>query len=333
MSRTSLHTPRRTRAVLLRTATGTRLFPCPFPPNVPPHIPHYKRCPKAHRLRLRSDQSLSLPVYVTGYGRFPDKKRHALSKSHCQVRAPLTRRIRFASSGDAPEHSVMSPPWAIAPCSDSPRLDLAGESEQSDERRLKTNAPFLDAAVAALAGQSEQSDERRLKTNAPFRDSTVVTTGELRSTNAGHGSTLPSLRVVERFWWSRLPHREPIARLFHIPSEVRGCRKAGFDVEHPLPRKTPIGTGVAAFLRNRPGPSIPSLPLVHCPTRDDRPVAQGVGAPRVGRPHPSPHPRKEPPTSPYPHNLPCSSLPLLRRPSPSESAKQFAWNNQTGTSF
>ena len=311
MSRTGLHRPRRTRAVCHRPATGTRLLPNPFPPTIPHLNTHYKRCPKAERLCLRSDQSPS-------HGRFPDKSRHALSKGHCQVRAPLTRRIRFASSGDALEHSVMSPPWAIAPCSDSPGLDLAGESEQSDERRLKTNAPFLDSAVAALAGQSEQSDERRLKTNAPFTDSTVVTIGELRSTNAGHGSTLPSLRVVERFWWSRPPHREPIARLHHIFSEARGCRKAGFDVEHPLSRTSPIGTGVAAFLRNRPGPSIPSLPLVpfpcrgdrpvalgwgsplvpfpslllvHFPTRDDRPVAQRVGAP-IGASTPLPRPKK-----------------------------------------
>ena len=277
MSRTGLHRPRRTRAVCHRPATGTRLLPSPFPPPIPHFNSHYKRCPKALRLRLRSDQSPSRPLH----GRFPDKSRHALSKGHCQVRAPLTRRIRFASSGDALEHSVMSPPWAIAPCSDSPGLDLAGESEQSDERRLKTNAPFLDSAVAALAGQSEQSDERRLKTNAPFTDSTVVTIGDLRSTNAGHGSTLPSLRVVERFWWSRPPHREPIARLHHIFSEARGCRKAGFDVEHPLSRTSPIGTGVAAFLRNRPGPSIPSLPLVHFPCRGDRPVALGWGSPLV----------------------------------------------------
>ena len=311
MSRISLHRPRRNRAVCHRPATGTRLFSYLFPPTIPHLNTHYKRCPKAHRLRLRSDQSLSLPVHVTGYGRFPDKSRHALSTGYCQVRAPLTRRIRFASSGDAPEHSVMSPPWAIVPPPDSPGLDLAGESEQSDERRLKTNAPFLDSAVAALAGESEQSDERRLKTNAPFTDSTVVTIGELRSTNAGHGSTLPSLRVVERFWWSRPPHREPIARLHHIFSEARGCRKAGFDVEHPLSRKTPIGTGVAVFLRNRPGPSIPSLPLVHFPTRDDRPVAQGVGASnRASTPLPLPFtiPRLREESRTCPLTLPSSHL-------------------------
>ena len=259
MSRTSLHRPRRPRAVWHRPATDTRLLPYPFPPTVPLHIPHYKRCPKAHRLRLRSDQSLFPPVHATGYGRSPDKTWLALSKGQCQVRAPLTRRIRFASSGDALEHSVMSPPWAIAPPPDSPGLDLAGESEQSDNLRLKTNAPF--------------------------RDSTVVTIGELRSTNAGHGSTLPSLRMVGHFWWSRLPHTEIPSRLFHVLSEARGCRKAGVDVEHPLWRTTPIGTGVAAFLRNRPGPSIPSpspsLPLVPFPCRGDRPVALGWGSPLV----------------------------------------------------
>ena len=294
MSRTSLHTPRRPRVVWLRPATGTRLIPYPFPPTIPLHLPHFKRCPKAHRLRLRSDQSLSLPVYVTGYGRFPDKKRLALSKGQCQVRAALTRRTTLALSGGAHEHSVMSPPWAIAPPPDSPGLDLAGESEQSDNLRLKTNAPF--------------------------RDSTVVTIGELRSTNAGHGSTLPSLRVVGHFWWSRLPHTEIISRLLHVPSEAWGCRRAGVDVEHPLLRTTPIGTGVAVFLRNRPGPSIPSpslpicplprrgdrlvalgwgsplvpspsLPLVHFPSRDDRPVAQGVDAPN-GASTPLPRPKK-----------------------------------------
>ena len=238
MSRTGLHRPRRNRAVWDRSATDTRLLPRPFPPTIPHLNLHYKRCAKAHRLRLRSDQSSSPPVPVAGYGRFPDKSRYALSKGCCQVRPPLTRRKTFASSGDAPEHGVMSlpraiaPPWAIAPFSDSPG--------------------------AALAGQSEQSDERRLKTNAPSLDSTVVTIGHLRSTNAGLGSPLPSLGVVEHFWWWRPPHREPIARLHHVLSEVRGCRKAGANGEHPPSRKTPIGTGVAVFLRKRPGPSIPS---------------------------------------------------------------------------
>ncbi len=314
MSRTGLHRPRHTRAVCHRPAIGTRLLPSPHSrldhslgwgiplalsgvegsqernrrgllPS-PPHLnSHYKRCPKAQRLRLRSDQSPSRPLH----GRSPDKSRHPLSKGHCQMRATLTRRIRLASSGDALEHSVMSPPWAIAPPPDSPGLDLAGESEQSDNLRLKTNAPF--------------------------RDSTVVTTGEHPTTNGGHGSPLPSLRVVEHFWWTGLPHTENFSGLVHIPSEVRGCRRAVADL-------TCIGTGVDAFLRNRPGPSITSLPLAHFPTGDDRPVAQGVGAP-IGASTPLPLPftiprlREESRTCPL--TLPPSPLTPLTKGTPSPS--------------
>ena len=236
MSRTSLHRPRRPRVVWDRPATGTRLFPCPFPPNIPLHFPHYKRCPKAHRLRLRSDQSLFPTVHVTGYGRFPDKKRHALSKGQCQVRAALTRRTTLALSGGAHEHGVKLLPRAIVP-----------------------------------------------------RDSTVVAFGEAMPHSDGRESTPPYLRMAGHFWWSRLPHTEIPSRLLHILSEARGCRKAGADVEHPLWRTTPIGTGVAALLRNRPGPSIPSpsrFLRLSCGGRNPSPEGQGPRS--SGRTLPSP---------------------------------------------
>ena len=143
MSRTSLHRPRRNRAVWHRTASGTRLFTCPFPPTVPLHISHYKRCPKAHRLRLRSDQSLSPPVHVTGYGRFPDKKRHALSKGPCQVRAALTRRTTLALSGDAHEHGVKLLARAIVP-RDSTVVALGEAMPHGDGR--ESTPPYLRMA-------------------------------------------------------------------------------------------------------------------------------------------------------------------------------------------
>ena len=198
MSRTRLIRPRRPRAVSDRPANDTRLLPIPHSLN-----PHYKRCSKAERLRLRSDQSTSLPVPVS-YGRFPDKNRLALSKGPCQVRAPLTRRIILAPSGDAHEHGVKPLNRAIVP-----------------------------------------------------RDSTVVAFGELIPPSDGNESTPPYLRMVGHFWWSRLPQTEIPSRLLHILSEARGCRRVVVDVEHPLWRTTRIGTGVAVFLRNRPGPSIP----------------------------------------------------------------------------
>ena len=371
MSRIALTRPRRNRAVWDRPATDTRLLPTPHSrldhslrrgiplalsrvegsqerngwgllPSPPQHTNHYKRCLQAERLRPGSDQSLSPPVHVTGYGRSPDKNLHALSKGQCQVRAPLTRRIRFASSGDAPEHSVMSPPraiappWASAPFPDSPGADLAGQSEQSDERRLKTNAPFKDSTVVTTgelrstnAGHGSPLPSLRvvehfwwsglphtenfsallhILSEVRGKDSTVVTTGLLPTTNGGHGSPLPSLRVVEHFWWSGLPHAENFSALLHILSEVRGRRRVVADVEHPLRRTKRIGTGVDAFSRNRPGPSIPSssLPLVPFPSRDDRPVALGVGAPNgASTPLPPTQERNHPLAhthTPFPHN-------------------------------
>ena len=290
MSRTSLHRPRRNRAVWHRSATGTRLLPSPFPPTILHINTHYKRCPKAHRLRLRSDQSPSRPLH----GRSPDKSRHALLQgSRLRISAPVEGHTYVAD------------------------VVLAGESQQSDERRLKTNAPFKDSTVVTTgelpttnAGHGSTLLSLRMVehfwwTGLPHsenfsrllhipsevrgKDSTVVTIGEFRSTNGGHGSPLPSLWMVEHFWWSGLPHTENFSGLVHIPSEVRGCRRAVPDVKHPLERTPRIGTGVDAFSRNRPGPSITSLPLAHFPTGDDRPVAQGVGAPnRASTPLPLP---------------------------------------------
>ena len=247
MSRTSLHRPRRPRAVWDRPATGTRLFTCPFPPNIPLHFPHYKRCPKAHRLRLHSDQSLSPPVYVTGYGRSPDIVRLALFKGNCRICAPLTRRTTPAHStgeADRPHYTGLSP-GAIAPPAHSPVAYLGVLPLPSDGSE--------DALPPPLRLPERMWDL------IPFLDSPVVAFGEAMPHSDGRESTPPYLRMAGHFWWSRLPHTEITSRLFHVLSEARGCRRAGVDVEHPLLRTTPIGTGVTVFLRNRPGPSTASL--------------------------------------------------------------------------
>ena len=350
MSRTSLHRRRPPRAVRDRPAAGTRLLPtphsrvdhslrrgiplalsrveaCPEPRRrgsqerngrgllfSPTHLnTHYKRCPRAERLHPGSDQPMSRPVTGTGYGRFPDKSRHALLQgSRLRISAPVEGHTYVAD------------------------LVLAGESQQSDERRLKTNAPFKDSTVVTTgllpttnAGLGSPLPSLRVVehfwwTGLPHteifsallhilsevrgKDSTVVTTGELPTTNAGLGSPLPSLRMVEHFWWTGLPHTENFSGLVHIPSEVRGCRRAVADVNRPQGRTPCIGTGVAVFLRNRPGPFIPSP---HRLLRHSR-LRSGIYPRKRGRGAPSPvgttgwspwggarllsprHPRKEP---------------------------------------
>ena len=247
MSRTSLHWPRRTRAVSRRPAPYTRLIPSPSLLNT-----HYKRCPKAQRLRLRSDQSPSRPMQ----GRSPDKSRHAPFKGRCQVRAPLIGRNGIAPSGDAQEYGVKLLHWAIAPFSDSPGVHLAGRSEQSDNPRLKTSTPFMD--------------------------STVVTIGKFRSTNAGHGSPLPSsLGVVEHFRWTRLPQSEISSRLVHFLSEVWGCRRIDAGVDRPQGRTPHIGTGVADILRKPSGTFHP-----HPSHRPSNPLLSPSFPTSIGNPSP-----------------------------------------------
>ena len=325
MSRTGLHRPRRTRTASRRPAPDTRLLSGSSPTSILHPNTHNKRCPKAQRLVLRSDQSPPRP----SNGRFPDKSRHARCKGNCQVSAPLIGRNGFAPSGDAQEHGVMLLYWATAPFSDSPGIHLAGGSEQSDNPRLKINAPSMDSTVVTTgefpttnAGhgstlpslgvvehfrwsrlpQSENTS-RLVHTLSEVwgKDSTVVTTGELPTTNGGHGSTLPSsLRVVEHFRWSRLPQSENFSRLVHVLSEVWGCRRVDAGVDRPQGRTPRIGTGVADFLHKPSGTfhplpfSIlpgPSLSVIPDPDRvEDAPRRESIpGAGAEGRsPTPSP---------------------------------------------
>ena len=306
MSRTSLHRPRRNRAVWDRTANGTRL------------------------LQSSSSYTVSPGIPLPGDGRSIDSTRHTLFYGHSRDCAHTLRRTTPAHStgeADRPHYTGLLP-GAIAPPAHSPVAYLGVLPSPGDGSQLPLPPPL-----------------RVAERNSPSPDSTVVALGEAMPHSDGRESTPPYLRMAGHFWWSRLPHTEIPSRLFHILSEARGCRKAGVDVEHPLWRTTPIGTGVAVFLRNRPGPSIPSpsrflrhscgrrsqmrqgvnpspegqgphssgrtlhspsLPFVHFPSRDDRPVAQRVGAPNgASTPLPTTQERNHPLAhthTPFPHN-------------------------------
>ncbi len=300
MSRTSLFRPRRPRAVRHRPATDTRLLSIPYPrldhslgwgiplalseveacpeprrrgsqerngrallPSPPQPNSNYKRCPKALRLRLRSDQSPSRPLN----GRSPDKPRHALSRGHCQVRAPLTRRKGFAPSGDAPEHGVIVLPRAIAPLPDSPAAAL-GEADLLSGGREST-LPFLRMVEHFWWSRPHREISSRL----------LHILSEVRGCRRAVTDVEPPLRrtppigtMAGHFWWSRPPHSETSSLLFHILPEVRGCRRVVADVKRPQGRTPRIATGVADIMRNRPGPSTPFFSIIPSP----------VGVPLVG---------------------------------------------------
>ena len=215
-------------------------------------------------------------------------------------------RLRLGS-----DHPLFLSQYCLTPVSDDGRfLDSTRQSLlRGRHSRLRTPKPgCVYVAGIDLAGESDKPAHDRLLATEPFRDSTVVTIGELRSLDDGLGSKLPSISVVEHYWWTGRPHTETFSRLIHILKNVWGCRRVIVDV-------TGVGAGVAAFLRKSPGPSIPS------PSAPS-PVGATGWSPWGGASSPN-DPGKEPPTSPYPHNFPCPSLPLLRCPFPSESGKHL----------
>ncbi len=246
MSRISLHRPRLSRAASRRPATDTRLLPSPSLPNT-----HNKRCPKAQRLDLRSDQSLPRPLQ----GRSPDKSRHALYKGYCLVSASLIGRNGFAPSGDAKEHGVMLLHRAIAPFLDSTVVTFGKLRSMNGGHGSPLPSPRVVEHFRWSRLPQSENFSRLVHTLSEVWgcDSTVVTIGKFRSTNGGHGSPLSSLRVVEHFRWTRLPQSENFSRLVHILSEVWGCRRIDVDVDRPRGRTPRIGTGVADILRKPSG--------------------------------------------------------------------------------
>ena len=248
MSRTSLHRPRRPRVVWDRPATGTRLFPCPFPPNAPLHFPHYKRCPKAHRLRLRSDQSLSRPVHVTGYGRSPDIVRLALFKGNCRIGAPLTGRSGSAlGASKEPKYPGLRL-RAITPLQDYTVVPLGEPLSPGDGSQLPLPPPL-----------------RVAERNSPSPDSTVVALGEAMPHSDGIESTPPYLRMV----WALLvvetaPHRDYLASL------PRPLRSTGLSQSRRLCGTSAVADNTHRYRRRRltaqPSGTFHPLPLPFSPS-------------------------------------------------------------------
>ena len=150
------------------------------------------------------------------------------------------------------DHPLFLSQYCLTPVSDDGRfLDSTRQALlQGRHSRLRTPKPGrVYVAGIDLAGESSKPAYDRLLATEPFRDSTVVTIGELRYLDDGLGSKLPSIRVVEHFWWSGKPHTETFSRLVHILKDIWGCRRVIVDA-------TGIGAGVAAFLRKSLGTSI-----------------------------------------------------------------------------
>ena len=227
------------------------------------------------------------------------------------------RRTRTASQRPAPDTRLLLSPSLFNThnkrCPKAQRLDLRSDLSPSrpmngrfpDKSRqalfkgnCQVSAPLIGRNGIAPSGDAPEHGAKLLhRATVPFSDSTVVTTGELPTTNGGHGSTLPSLRVVEHFRWARLPQSENLSRLVHVLSEVWGCRRVDADENRPQGRTPRIGTGVADFLHKPSGTfhSHPSLSVI--PAEAGRRCAYGVN-PSLRNNHPQPRNSLHPLPSP-----------------------------------
>ena len=150
------------------------------------------------------------------------------------------------------DHPLFLSQYCLTPVSDDGRFLDSTRQALLQGNHCRDNAPRTGRVYVAgidLAGESEQPAIGGTRAIEPSRDSTVVTIGELRFNDDGLGSKLPSISVVEHYWWTGKPHTEIFSTLVHILKNVWGCRRVVVDA-------TGVGAGVAAFLRKSLGTSI-----------------------------------------------------------------------------
>ena len=189
MSHTSLHRPRRNRAVWDRPAPGTRLLPTSSSNPVSPGIP------------LPRD------------GRSIDYTRHTLFHGHSRVRA-LSERRSTPATATRPSGGIGHD--AIVPC-----LEAIAPPAHSTVAYLGKLPSHSDGSEDALLPPFRMAE--RMWDLIPFLDSPVVPLGEPQPASDGSESALPSLRMVERVPWTDLaPHREIPSRLVHLSKGLWG---------------------------------------------------------------------------------------------------------------
>jgi hypothetical protein len=119
------------------------------------------------------------------------------------------------------------------------RAQLQGEHPRCHSPSANANRVYI--AGIDLAGEAESGADDYLRAAKPRQDSTVVTIGELESTDLQ-----PRIRVVEHYWWTGKRHTELYPQLVDILKNVWHCRKVVVDA-------TGVGQPVCSFLRQAVG--------------------------------------------------------------------------------
>ena len=116
-------------------------------------------------------------------------------------------------------------------------------------RRRYPDAGGIYVAGIDIAGEAEEGDDAALRALKPRQDSTVVTIGEIDTSTVRQPGTglpypllaMPSINIVEHYWWTGRTHSTLFPRLVDILNDVWRVRRVFVDA-------TGVGAGVASFL-------------------------------------------------------------------------------------
>ena len=303
MSRTSLHRPRRNRAVWDRPATGTRLFPCPFPPNVPTTLPPLQALPQGPS-PTPPQRSITVPPGLRD--RLWKVPGHCHGLPFSKATAKIARPSHRAQSDPPPQATSKEP--SVIPGS---RLRAISAPCRTTPSSL-SEIPFHPAT--AVSHRSHHPSELKRAHHSPSPDSTVVSPRRAHAYPVTVSSPRPPYlrRVAGHFWWSRLPHTEIL-----LASPPRPLRSTGLSQsrrlmcnircrgQHPSVQASPSS---CATVRDLPSPPPPQPPQ----SREKRtfPAKQSNFTP--GSAHQSKLPHSYPPKGAAQQPIPSTPPPTIK---------------------
>ena len=126
-------------------------------------------------------------------------------------------------------------PHPIGSCAPFPTQAMDGPSTQDGQPPLKETLPIgalgrTDVTGFDLAGEEQQPHFVGLRAKEPLRDSSVVAFDD------GSGSALPPDGMIERQWWTGMPHAETLSVGPGTNSKTYGVAQAGLPPSAPESR-------------------------------------------------------------------------------------------------
>ena len=127
-------------------------------------------------------------------------------------------------------------------------LSIQQKAQLQGDHARKRSAENGKIYIAGLdlAGETEESDDLRLRALKPRQDSTIITIGELDYSIVNKIQKQPGVKLIEHYRWIGTRHTELYPQMIDILKNVWGCKRVVVDA-------TGVGQPVASFLRHELG--------------------------------------------------------------------------------